>query len=238
MSRRRARLATTAAGAALAVCLVLVLTLVGAPGLAASDAGQAVLLTERGRGNPKAYAFLAKVDGDPVHWSACQKIGWRIDTDDSPKRAVPQAKEAVSRIEDATDLRFAYRGKTDVAPKRFSKYPEDTQLILGWGPPKATGEAAGVGGAQWDGSTGRIVHGYVVLNYEDEFAAGFGRGPATGTQGTLGQLMMHELGHAVGLQHVRDDQQIMYPTLTRKKATWGAGDRNGLRKVGKAAGCF
>ena len=138
----------------------------------------------------------------------------------------------------ATGLRFAYRGKTDVAPKRFSKYPEDTQLILGWGPPKATGEAAGVGGAQWDGSTGRIVHGYVVLNYEEELEAGFGRGPATGTQGTLGQLMMHELGHAVGLQHVKDDQQIMYPTLTRKKATWGAGDRNGLRKVGKAAGCF
>jgi hypothetical protein len=41
----------------------------------------------------------------------------------------------------------------------------------------------------------------------------------------------------VGLGHTSDKRQIMYPTLT-KYASYGAGDRTGLRKVGRSAGCI
>ena len=49
---------------------------------------------------------------------------------------------------------------------------------------------------------------------------------------------MHEIAHAAGLNHARGASQIMYPMTTRKPAAFGAGDAAGLRKVGRAAGCF
>jgi predicted Zn-dependent protease len=49
---------------------------------------------------------------------------------------------------------------------------------------------------------------------------------------------MHELGHAVGLDHTTDRSQIMYPTMTRKKAVFGAGDRTGLHYLGRTSGCL
>jgi len=49
---------------------------------------------------------------------------------------------------------------------------------------------------------------------------------------------MHELGHAVGLDHTTDATQIMYPTLTRKPARWGTGDRRGLAYLGRSRGCL
>ena len=49
---------------------------------------------------------------------------------------------------------------------------------------------------------------------------------------------MHELGHAVGLDHARGTTQVMYPGAPPTMlANWGAGDLAGLRLVGKAARC-
>jgi hypothetical protein len=51
---------------------------------------------------------------------------------------------------------------------------------------------------------------------------------------------MHELGHSIGLDHPRiaDKAQIMYPTLSRKYAVWGAGDLTGLKVLGRNSGCL
>jgi hypothetical protein len=222
--------------AGVAAALAIGLTVTGSPGLAAPHTASTVVTTADGRGNPKAYNFIAKINGEPVHWSPCAKPGWRINLRRAPKRAIPQAKEAMQRVKRATGLRFQYEGRSRVNPKQMDKYPRGTSLVIGWG---KTGGSAGIGGPRWL-SNGRIIDGYVVLNprVSRKLAPGFGRGPREGYQGTLGQLMMHEFGHAVGLEHVRDRKQIMYSTMTRKRATWGAGDQNGLRKVGKAAGCF
>ena len=47
---------------------------------------------------------------------------------------------------------------------------------------------------------------------------------------------MHELGHAVGLGHVSNIGDAMYPTV-RGLAAYGPGDLEGFAAVGAAAGC-
>jgi hypothetical protein len=80
--------------------------------------------------------------------------------------------------------------------------------------------------------TGR---GFVVLDArpDKKFSWGFGRGT------TRGALLLHEIGHAVGLQHVGATSQTMYPTvLSRSSTGYNSGDQAGLRKLGKPAGCL
>lgn len=230
------------ATAALASPTALGVSLSGAPVGATEVAAQTELSVERPRGDPEAYKFFAKVDGEPVHWDPCKRIGWRINLRRAPDGARPQAKKALHRINEATGLRFRFRGRTLARPHEMAKnYPRDTKLVMGWSTPRRSqlrpGQA-GVGGPRWDGGTGEIISGFVLLNARVKLSRGFGRGPQQGYIGTEGQLLMHELGHAVGLDHVTDEAQIMYPVLTRKRAIWGAGDKRGLSRVGKRAGCF
>jgi hypothetical protein len=52
-------------------------------------------------------------------------------------------------------------------------------------------------------------------------------------------LLMHELGHAVGLGHAHDERDVMFPVITTaSRAQWGPGDLAGLALVGKGAGCI
>ena len=156
----------------------------------------------------------------------------------------------------ATGLPLVYRGQTKIVPgKGSASYPKDTQVVIAWSttgatrylpkPKKGQYAVAGYGGGSWSSGWdaknhkwGRFVQGYVVLNAKYHFAPGFGAGPKYGWQGTRGQLVMHELGHAVGLGHTGDRTQIMYSTMTRKTAAYGAGDRTGLRVLGKVSGCL
>jgi hypothetical protein len=49
-------------------------------------------------------------------------------------------------------------------------------------------------------------------------------------------IVMHELGHLVGLSHVPATNQLMYEENTGQTA-FGAGDREGLRRLGLGS-CF
>ena len=43
-------------------------------------------------------------------------------------------------------------------------------------------------------------------------------------------VVMHELGHVLGLDHVKDRNELMYPSVTRM--SYGPGDIEGLAKLG------
>ena len=43
-------------------------------------------------------------------------------------------------------------------------------------------------------------------------------------------VLLHELGHAVGLNHAKYRSELMYPTITTSSPTgYSAGDLNGMR---------
>ena len=47
-------------------------------------------------------------------------------------------------------------------------------------------------------------------------------------------MILHELGHVMGLEHVDDPVQLMYPEIGAPDGL-AAGDLNGLYQLGKAA---
>ena len=206
-------------------------------------------------GNSNAYTFLST----PIaRWNPCQVIGYRVNLANSTAGALTDVKGAIARVSSATGLRFVYRGSTKILPGRANDtYPADTGLVIAWATPgqstmlpKTNNKyqtVAGVGGGYWGSArdtkgkpANMINEGFVVLNGTIKLAGGFGTGPKYGWQGTRGQALMHELGHMAGLDHpsMNDKVQIMYSVLTLKPAVWGAGDKNGLRRVGASAGCL
>jgi hypothetical protein len=79
----------------------------------------------------------------------------------------------------------------------------------------------------------RYVSGEVVVNASQHITPGFG------TRYSLGVVMMHELGHVMGLAHVTDPRELMYsgPGEVPPQTDWGPGDLLGLQQVGRGSTC-
>ncbi|HEU4354966.1 MAG TPA: hypothetical protein VFT27_05205, partial [Actinomycetota bacterium] len=82
------------------------------------------------------------------------------------------------------------------------------------------------------------VSGAIAMDAGDELPPGFGQ------RYSRGVVLMHELGHVMGLAHVGSTDEIMwspdksdarFPDLFQ--TDWGPGDLQGLAALGRDAGC-
>ena len=85
---------------------------------------------------------------------------------------------------------------------------------------------AAMSGARVRPSRLRLVSGQIALDV-DVLTDLVARGHADQAQA----IMMHELGHVVGLDHVQDTTQLMYPRNLGLTA-FGPGDLEGLAVLG------
>jgi hypothetical protein len=199
----------------------------------------------RPTGRAKDHSFF----GRPApRWNPCTPIRYRVNTRQATRGALSDVQGAVGRIEQATGLDFEYAGPTSVIPQGTSgeRFPHGTDLVISWARPgqsrmlSANPSVAGVGGPEYysgfrngDGSaTSWIVRGKVVLNATHRYAAGFGPGF------TRGELLMHEITHAAGLDHASSRAELMHPVMQPGPARFGAGDLAGLAAVGAGRGCI
>lgn len=197
-------------------------------------------------GDPDDFTYISSTH---ARWDPCSTITYRVNTTYGPATALADTHGAVARIEEATGLDLVYVGPTDVIPQDSAAkgYPADTRLVIAWASRSQSqmipaDDVAGVGGPMgWGGTTeedGTDVvawrRGTVVLNSAFNWLP-----PGFGTGTTLGKLLMHEIGHVVGLGHASGQTQVMYPTLMREQpSAWGAGDLTGLRSLGAEQGCI
>ena len=208
----------------------------------APGVGRSVTLdvTRKGRGPASSYVFEGKYNGHPTSWNPCNTIDFKVNLAHAPKQGLADVKEAVRRVHLAGGLKFRYRGTTHEVPTG-NPTGQKAELLIGWRPAASVPEfqlglIVGLGGYSSIVQNGHdtITRGFVMLDAGFHPAAGFGYGT------TWGQLMMHELGHAVGLAHSTGNYQIMRPMMDDRlyAAMYGAGDLAGLHKLGKSQGCW
>lgn len=207
-----------------------------------------VTQTASAAASSSAYTLNTNTDGSVVRWNPCTAIHWKVNLAQAPPSALADATTAVATLSAATGLTLVFDGTTTTTPTTTwlrSTADPDT-IVIAWAP-KATTDlygtiADGEGGWREAGTspdgvrwTWRIVRGFVLVDPTTTTSYAGGFGPGT----TIGALLLHELGHAVGLAHVADQTQLMYPTLTSKTvARYSAGDLAGLTRVGRSAGCI
>ena len=202
----------------------------------------------RSAGDPDDFAFLRTdpSSGEPVRYDPCRPIRYVINRSAAPEGAVADLERSIDLFGDAMDVDFVFEGYTDEVATRDRalhqprRYGADrwAPILFAWVPPEELlqpdDQAVGAAGSAYvRNDRGRLVYvsGTVTFNSEARLLPGFELGDS------WGDVALHELGHIVGLAHVEDSTQVMYPDVTGGEARLGAGDLAGLERIGRAGGC-
>ena len=191
---------------------------------------------------PYAFAELGP-DNSPVRWDPCTPIRYVISGNEPFPGAAVMLTSAINEVSADTGLQFVYAGTSTETPshKRPSYQPSRygdkwAPALIAWSDPSVLSDLAGSivgigggGGATIDGQA-RIVSGQVA--YDGPDLARMVQRPNGRVEAR--SVMLHELGHLVGLNHVHDPTQIMNPTA-HPIAHFAAGDRRGLAILGAGA---
>jgi hypothetical protein len=197
-------------------------------------------------GGTGGYTFLAShPDGTPVAFDPCRPVHVVVRPDGEPPGGRSLLLSVLGELSAATGLQFLDDGATTEAPDpaRRAFQPERygdrwAPVLVTWSDPAETTMLGPriLGRAGPDpfgtGRDERYVSGMAVFN-----------GPALTAQLRSGDdakaraVLLHELGHLVGLGHVTDPFQVMYDTNSYPLARYHAGDLRGLEQLGLGR-CF
>lgn len=193
------------------------------------------------------YKFIAtQADGKtPVAYSPCRTIPYVIRRQGEPAGGNEVVVEAFSRVSKATGLRFVYEGATSesYSSQRLAYQPDRygdrwAPILVTWVTrkenPDLEGDTLGVGGSarvQLPDGQKAYVTGSVQL-VADKLARI--QRELNGKK-VVRAVVMHELGHVVGLDHVNSKSQLMHPQTQRAVSEFGRGDLAGLAALGKGS---
>lgn len=184
--------------------------------------------------------------GHPARWDPCLPIHYVVNTVSAPAGALADLRRALATVSRATGLTFVDDGTTSEIPTPDRSAYQPARYGKRWAPmlvawvsrsrtsliDEADAEGVTVPIAVPTSQGGVLVSAEVALNTDQQLPVGFRTDGAS-----EGEVLLHELGHAVGLAHVANRADAMFPTV-RGIAAYGEGDLAGLAAVGRGAGCL
>lgn len=187
------------------------------------------------------WRFFRTQNDRPVSFDPCQTIRYEVHVGSGPANGVEVVQEAIARLSAATGFRFSFEGLTDHVPTAGELPSHGDPVWIGWAAEHETDlwndqpGVVGLGGSDVVvNARGRQVRsgGYAMVKPDRNLAAAYRPG------GSEGGVLLHELGHVVGLDHVADPRQVMYESVTPSTgADFAVGDRRGLWELGAVQGC-
>lgn len=183
------------------------------------------------------HTFVQTVDGQPVRYDPCTPIHVVVNRRTAVEGADEMLSQALDSVEAATGLQFVLDGYTDEAPstKRGSSPGARGPVLLAWSDPdefeELEGSVAGIGGSTSVRGGKWFDTGAVTLDGPQLAQVLGGRGGWASVRAVL----LHELGHLVGLDHVNAGGELMQPQGQPDITDWGPGDREGLAALGGGA---
>jgi hypothetical protein len=197
--------------------------------------------------NP-GYLFRYKSDGTPIAWAPCQVMHWLYNPAGEPSpETLAVVEAAMAELNQDSGIEVVYDGVSsiNVAGTGALNSLAPGQVVIGFAPPGSpaiplSGDAMGaalpanvdpnayVGGSTVTAPNSQywIINAAIALNLEDA-----ARIPLDfSSNGSFGAGLLHELGHAVGLQHVAASSQLMgmWGASWNTHGHYGTGDKAGL----------
>lgn len=189
-------------------------------------------------GPPSAppFTFSHLINGAPTRWNPCVPIHYLVNMGGYSESFRPVIVEAVERLEAATGLLLIPVGDTAFMPTDANRGQLSSvggELVIAMGDSSQSDLVPGsIVGRAFISYFTSIVRAFVVIDLGD-----VGSNPPWNSVG-VGPVLLHELGHAVGLDHVQDASQLMNAVASSGgPKTYGAGDLTGLWQLGAASGC-
>jgi len=193
------------------------------------------------------YTFLnSNRSGTPVRWDPCTPIQYRTDLAGAPPTAAGDLASALSQVSAATGISFVNDGSTSAFPS--GEVNRGTPVVIAWATPAETANLPALPAGAATNGLGRATpvemvdtkSGYAVyVTGTVIIEAGADRLPAGFGPGSVGNLLLHELGGLMGLGPINDPSEIMNPMVVpTMPGVYGHGDLAGLRRLGVGSGCL
>jgi hypothetical protein len=174
----------------------------------------------------RQWSPLLSGDTPLARFPACSTVTWTYDATGQPKAVADPER----------DIAEALRRMATLTALRFKRVDADADLKFSWAD-LGGGQVDAVGGGQF-GERG--YQGQVTLNVRSDWVKhpGFGRVRSRGGLPARGYLLLHEIGHVLGLGHVDDRTQVMFREASpRSPISLAQGDRRGLDYLYRPEAC-
>jgi hypothetical protein len=189
------------------------------------------------------HEFVALQDDGvtPVSYDPCRPIHYVVRPDNAPDGGSQVIRDAVARVSEVTGLQFVFDGPTDEASTGSRPLYQPDRYGDRWAPVLITWQTEVENAEFLSDTVGEAGSAAVTISGEPKvFVSGVVDLDAAAFAGFLAEpdggafaraVVLHELGHLVGLDHVADPDQLMYPE-TRNAVDFASGDLAGLARLG------